>query len=185
MWTIYEYREAIKNTLMRKVYAVPLIFWNRQLMELCDENTRCHGREGHFLIHYQGQKQRPEPMSWADREDDNYFLPLHPDFPDLKVRMVEIIEELDVIRREKYEAERFLSGLVLFPAPEQVFHDILGNTLFQECKVQVQQHASNTTEEWNSNADMAIHTFSNKHTAIVQAMKERIMANLLDTNTTN
>jgi hypothetical protein len=81
---------------------------------------------------------------------------------------------------EEYEASRFLSGLVLFPAPIKTFRKVLGRQLFGECEQEIEEHLSNVINSpWDANAQAAITTYVAHHDYILKAMNQRLLINLI------
>lgn len=175
-----DYRESIKSSLMHMLYFKQYIYWNDRLQELARENAMAYGRhDAEYSINYLGKNWAPEPFGWPDAIVSAYALPLHESLPELEERMAEIVTEFGELISEKYEAERFLSGLVLFPAHPDKFRDIIGDTLYSACAPDTTQYMTQDSRKWDNNAEAALQTYYKAHPHILQAMNERLMTNLI------
>lgn len=180
MLNLYDYRERIKDSLMVKLYDAQLIYWNRKLIVLASKNTDCHGRTGVYKIHYKGRNWDHQTMNFGERGHSNLFLRLHPDFPELEKEMEVIANEFEDLRDERYESERFLSGLVILPIPPHVFKDILGGTLYDVCSSYIERLAEYTSIKWDTNTRVTVHTYCDSNKDILQTMNKRLIANLIE-----
>ena len=108
---------------------------------------------------------------------------MHPNFPEELEDMAEIAEELDTLVEEKYETERFLSGLISFPAPAEIFAEILGDTLYSTIAAEIEKHVNYDPlmkpDEWNERQAVSLESFMRNKNYIVQAMRQRILLNLI------
>jgi len=185
MPTVYDYRSAIKDTLMRKLYQAQLKYWNNRISRLSNLNAMCYGRKIRsnsplYSIYFQHKRWQPDHLDWTDNVESAYCLALHPDFPDMRVEMLEIADEFEKLRNERYEAERFLSGLVLFTAPPERMEQILGHTLYSPCREAIKRFYGDYTEnQWDCNGEFSLRTFVEKNQGILKAMNARILYNLI------
>jgi len=138
-----------------------------------------------FSIYYEGQKWTPEPLpglDWCNWRIDASCVALN-ETSDFKARMDRIIYELDDIKTERYESERFLSGLVLFNGPPTVFEKVLGNTLYSAVAKQFEEHFTNfSSPDWSDWSDYSLKTYVNANKHIVDKMNERLLLNLITLN---
>lgn len=179
----YRFREIVKNDLMDKLYRAQFNYWNKKLKDLCKKNANFHGRYGEkYMIYFNNRKWEPSALNWLERPvyDNYYCLAIHPDHPEIRKDMEAIAEEVTEILDEKYEADRFLAGLFLFPAPAQIFNKILGDTLYNACRTELEKHCHKfSNESWDNNSKASLSDYANANTYIVEAMNQRIMLNLI------
>jgi len=184
MSSVYEYRAIIKDTLMHKLYYKQLQKWNKALLELSRKNSLSLGRThvSHIpqAIWFRNKKWLPEELDWSDSVEISFCTQLNPDYPEYAILMAEIADELSEIKTEKYESERFLSGLVLFNAPPNVYEKVLGNTLFSAISSEVYQHCKHYNGvEFKNDCKSTLITYVKTNTNIIQTMNERLMLNLI------
>lgn len=180
---------VIKDTLMAKLYELQFEHWNKRLTIVSQKNAICYNRDtDKYAIFYRNKKWRQQGMYWFDNEDNALCLPVHPDFPDIAQEMEIIATEFDEIIEEKYEVERFLSGLFLFLAPPEVFKKVLGVALYSACSEELSKHGMHVEMhmddiEWNSNAEDSLEVYLKDKSYIITAMNERLMMNLITPTT--
>lgn len=183
MSTAYNnYREAIKNAILKKLYQAQLDYWNGKLLDLSRANAVAYGRNdgATYAIYFRNKRWAPEHVDWTDNLKPAYCLPLHPSSPNFVIQMGEIADELEELVDEKYEAERFLSSLVLFTAPPNRFKEVLGETLYAVCRADVEGAAGGFDQYcWNANDDQALQDFVKPNARIIAAMNERVLLNLV------
>lgn len=186
MSTVYEFREKIKTKLMEKLYSKQLAHWNSALIALSIENARSQDRvisaklPWEYSIYYRDKKWCPEFLDWTDNSESVYCIQLNPAYPDFETRMERIADELTDIREERYEAERFLSGVVLFNAPPEPYKRILGSTLYAVIASELKSHHYTIrSPDYSPNAEYGLIQFARKNISIVKAMNERLMMNLI------
>ena len=168
---------------MRRLYQEQLIFWNTELYKSAAEHSLCWGRKKEFLIHFNNKKWKPVFLDWTEEEDTAYCLAVHPDFPELLAEVKLITDELAELINEIYEADRFISGLLLFEAPAEAFANTLGSSLYTVCAAELKQHAYKfASESWDANTEAAMQVFITDNKYIVTAMNKRLMINLVTLN---
>jgi hypothetical protein len=181
----YTQAEIIRDTLLRNLYAKQEKYWRTALRDIVITNANHHGRTGErYGIHYLAQDWYPgAPVNKALFNEANLieYLPLHPEYAvEVEKELLTVVNELAQLELEEYECSRFLSGLVLFPAPIEVFHKILGTELFQECEKELAQHVINDPDyHWDANAQAALSTYVAQHDYILKAMKQRLLMNMI------
>ena len=169
---------------MGSLYSDQLKYWNKRLRILSVKNALCHGRKQdiriRYAIYFNRQEWRPQHLDWTDNDLSAYCLPLHPAFPEMQDEMTVIADELGEIEEERYEADRFMSGLVLFKAPPSIFLNILGGSLYAPCKTEIETFCSRyPTDVWDRNGEFSMNIFVEKYQYIIIAMKARILINLV------
>ena len=108
------------------------------------------------------------------------YLTLHDEYaPEIEKELLIITNELAQLELEQYETSRFLSGLVLFPAPIEVFQTILGRELAQECEKELANITTDPNYQWDCNAQAALTTYVAHHDYILKAMKQRLLLNMI------
>jgi hypothetical protein len=172
---------------MTKLYGKQLHLWNEALLQLGVENAyslnKNLGIVGYprYTIYYHNRTWKPVYLNWLAEEDEEVFgLDLNPAFPEYEKRMSRIAEELTELEDEKYEVERFVSGLVLFNALPKAYAKILGRTLYAAISVEIEQHCASFTDvEWETGSNKSLETYANNNKYIITAMNERLMMNLI------
>jgi len=171
---------------MTKLYDQQLKKWNGALLALGHDNALAYGRTIELCtvnsIYFRERKWIPERIAdWADWRIAAYCLPLFPDSADFVSRMERIADELNDIKDERYESERFLSGLVLFrvPSPE-IYEQVLGSTLFSAIAAEVKIHCRDFVDpDPSEHYDLSLQTYVTTNAEIVTTMNERLMLNLI------
>jgi hypothetical protein len=171
--------EIIRDTLLNRLFKIQIKFWKKKLDPIINTNAANQGVGlGNMLgIHYLGKNWRGSRFPAVT---DCTYLPLASDSSEFEKELLMIVNELAQLEAEEYEASRFLSGLVLFPAPVEVFQKVLGRQLFSECEQEIQNNllsAPNYT--WDANAQNAIMTYVNHHDYILTTMNQRLLVNLI------
>jgi len=179
-----DYGEVVKDSIMNLLYQGQLDHWNEQLTALSKRNVACYkdaNESRTYSILYEGKKYSPQEMDWAEvNMSMTHSLLLHPDFPDLEEDMSTIAAEVDELRKERYEASRFLGSLAVFNVPPNMLHGILGTSLFDIVRTALSKHWLNIERMgWAFNEQKALKTYLKENTSIITAMNERIMVNLI------
>lgn len=168
---------------MRKLYTDQLRYWNGELAQLSKDNADSLGRgfDGyHYAIFWNNKSYAPEKLDWTPSIEKAYCLPLNPRLPKLASRMQRIAEEYEELCDERYEAERFLSNLMLFSAPPKRLRKILGRTLYKVCEKNVERYCSGFSDrDWALNNEFSLKTFVENNQSIIKAMNARVIINLV------
>jgi len=185
MSTLYNFRSIMKDLLMQQLYDKQIKYWDKALEKIAAKNALNHGRTERYNVYFNHKRYYPLILEWCDTPiaKNQFCLPMHPDFPEEIEDMREIATELDDLAEEKYETERFLSGLISFPAPPEVFSSILGDTLYSTIAEEIEGHtgyaAQLNPDEWNVRQAVSLESFMRDKNYIVQAMRQRILLNLI------
>jgi hypothetical protein len=180
--------EIIRVTVLRKLYLKQEKYWRTELKGIVLCNARYHNRTAEkFGIHYLGKNWYPGrhlDQAFDEAYHDVQYLTLHPGYiqhaPEIEKKLLSICNELAQLELEEYECGRFLSGLVLFPAPLDVFEQILGQEIFEECKRELAQQLNNAPNySWDANAQAALTTYVAHHDYILKAMRQRLLMNMI------
>lgn len=175
------YRSVIKETVLRRLYDDQFNYWNKELQNLSAENAESQGRRGRgYSIFWKNREYAPQTVNWTSNGEKGYCLPLNPRVPEYTARMLEIAEEFDELAEERYEAERFLSNLVLFAAPPKRLQKILGRTLYRVVQKEIEHWCAGFSDaDWNVNNEFSLKTFVETNQEIIKKMNERVMLNLV------
>lgn len=186
--------ELAARQALRKLYFKPVKYWNDRLLNVCLLNQEAHGRKigklGVYSIHFDNRRWTPIYESdddWLNFIDETpkegvYCLPLHDNRPEFHDHMVEIAQELGELRDECHAAKRFISGLSLFPIPEKVFREILGDTLANGLELLLDKITlpASRASEWNENSQFSLDTFIRCNKGVATMMNQRILLNMID-----
>lgn len=181
--------ETVKNQLIVELYCSQLSFWNTKLQKLAKLNAEINGYTPENVspfwggIVFKGQLWSRVYMTDLPEESKQleYYFLIDESDPALWEQMEEITEELLAIKREKYETERFLSGLSMFDFPPAVLQKILGNNMFSV----VRDHLPHTSYEISPVEEHSLMTYVNNHRPILEHMNERILLNLITLDSFN
>lgn len=176
------YRMRIKTCVMERLYERQLEFWNRKLKELSRENADSYGRDPseEYAIFFRNRRWVPENLDWTDNEPPAYCLPLNPKIPDFEKRMAEIADEFEELCNEKYEAERFLSNIVLFAAPPKRYREILGETIYSFVRDELEAYCPGIEDrDWEVNNEYSMKEYVEANQRIIKSMNERVLLNLV------
>jgi len=183
-------RETIINSIIEQLYRPHWNYWHKNLGTIIQENKDYHGRKGNkedFGIYYAGKAwfipkliRTGEGPLGSETASEFNILPMHNKYPDMEKRLIKVtsnIAELDV---ETYEVNRFLAGLLLFPAPLELLETILGPSLYshigqclEELTEDLKQHI------WNDHTEIALQTYAKEHDYLIDAMCQRVMMSLI------
>ncbi len=178
MSTVFEYRALIKDTLMLKLYQQQILKWNKALYVLGQKNASTYSNiDLHtiYSIQYKGHIYTPEgsDKTWLESK---YVCSLNPNYSQFVEKMERIAYELNSMKTERYESERFLSGFVLFTATPATYERILGTILYSAIKLILEEH------QWlvnNAEEDRSINTYARHNKFIIKTMQERLLLNLI------
>ena len=179
-------RETFLMILLDRLFISQREFWRNKLQNFSNTNRIMHGRfsDHAYGIHYLNRNWEGNSENlWTE---DPIFLTIHPKLLDREKEILEIVGQLAVLETEEYEVNRFLSGLVLFPAPFRVLEKILGKELSTEIRSEFRIKGSLNLQEvyedsspWDENADKAIMTYVNQHKYILTIMNQRLVTNMI------
>lgn len=178
-----QYRREIKQAIMTNLYWKQLEYWNDRLVNLSHRNAELYNRNdgAPYAIHFRNRRWAPTGLHWDDFEQIGgtvaYCLPLK---PELREEMKEIADEFEALCDEKYEAERFLSNLVLFSIPPKRYRAIIGRTLYRLIQQTVEDFCQNFTDaDWELNSEYSLREYVENNREIITKMNERVMINLV------
>jgi len=183
MSTASDYRMVAKTALMKRLYQTQLMYWNRRLSQLSLRNAVSLGRKDpeKYSIYFNNRRWCPSTLSDLGREGHTaYCIELNPEMPDYHQEMTLISEELLTLINERYEADRFLSGLLLFHAPPSKIERILGATLYAVCSKEILAHTKETPEDPEPLVGLSLQDYIEANKSILRAMNQRLLINLID-----
>ena len=178
------FREIFRAILLDRLFVPQREYWKTKLQDIIDTNRIMHGKRSNhpYGIHYLNRNwEGNRENEWGE---EPIFLSLHPEILHKEKEILEIVGQLAELETEEYEVNRFLSGLVLFPAPFKVFEKILGKQLSEEISSVTLlrpglQEDHEESMPWDENANSAIMTYVKQHDYVLKVMNQRLVINLI------
>lgn len=174
-------REQVIDLIHNDLYAPHWKFWHKKLKTLIEQNGDFHGRPRQINqgIFYAGQAWFIPTYVLVDASEFD-IIPLHPEYPNLEKDAIKITANLSELDIETYEVKRFLAGLMLFPAPQDVMKTLLGSALYGRIgKFYQTLDGENKRHVWNDAVSTAFHAYAKEHDYLINAMCQRVMMNLI------
>jgi hypothetical protein len=174
-------REKVINNIQHDLYDPHWKFWHKKLNALIAENSGYHGRPRQINqgIFYANQAWFV-PTGAATEVSEFDIIPLHPEYPKLEETAIKITANLSELDIETYEVKRFLAGLMLFPAPQDIMKTLLGSALYGRIGKYYQElESENKGHVWNDAISLAFHSYAAEHDYLINAMCQRVMMNLI------
>ena len=185
----FDYGMVVKDGLFDRLYRPQLEYWNKRLRGLSERNVACYAREDEAFnlddqsfvaIFYEGDTFSLLPL---DEDDD----PISPYCLELFGGDKELVQEFDVVsgeiqklKRERYEAQRFLAGLMMFDPPPAQLVEILGDGLGRVCQNVIRERGWAAGEmQWAPHEPKALETFLEEQHPIITAMQQRMLLNMI------
>ena len=97
------------------------------------------------------------------------------DNPELEKQAIKIVSNLEELNMEMYEVQRFLAGVLLFPAPLEVLKETFGNSLFGRIK----KFFAPTQFTWGENEKAIYLDYIEEHGYLIDSMCQRIMISMM------
>jgi len=178
-------REIFRAILLDHLFIPQREYWKTKLQSFIDTNRIYHGKRlNHpYGIHYLNQNwEGNRENEWGE---DTIFLSLHPEILDKEKEILEIVGQLSELEAEEYEVNRFLSGLILFSAPFEIFERVLGKQLSEEIRASILAvkpdllEIHETRNPWDDNSKRALMTYVDQHEYVLKAMNQRLVINLI------
>lgn len=185
------YREHFREVLLQHLYQPQETHWEKELQTLININTSCYGKLTNPFIGIHYLNKNWSVIAKLDLNFNITYLTLHPDFLPKEAELLEVVGQLSELEAEKYEVSRFLSGLVLFPAPVKVLQDVLGKQLSQEIcsefltkqylskEVDLREYYEDLSSAWDDNAQTALMTYVDQHKYLLKLVNQRLLINLI------
>lgn len=180
------FNEKISERMIDELYSAQLKFWNHRLQQLAYKNAQCHNHphEEDFnedlsilggIVH-KGRTWTWISLDWLDEwRETEYSYPLFIGDDKLVADVVETTEELMAIKKEKYETQRFMSGLSLFQVTKKILESILGENLFYI----IRPFSKDLPPEVEDAEEVALMTYVKKHKTTLEHMNQRVLVNLI------
>lgn len=172
--------EVLIRSTLHCLYAKQREFWREKLTGLIAKNLETLGRKCHPRqagIHYAGRAWF-RPWMEAKEAKDFTITRVHPEH---EKEAISIISHLGELEMEEYEVGRFLSGLLLFPAPANDIKAVLGEQLITE--IENEEKVSFDTLGCSTgvmnNQVKALQQYAKEHDYIIAMMTERILAKMI------
>ena len=169
---------------MQKLYSKQITYWNQKYSQAVLKLAEAQGQDMETIIFtnvavtYKGRNWTSMSEYWLiDDHDQVYYLPLTDDMPELVKEFVPIFKEFTKLKRERYETDRFISGLLLFSLTPDSMCEVLGDNLYGLIQKLYNERNSITSKDLFHPKSLA--TFLKKHRKIVQHMQERMVINLI------
>jgi hypothetical protein len=178
--TYFSAWSVIKHDILDGLYGTQIRFWNNKLAKLIQKNGQFQGviipeaMAAKSAIQQGSHSWTALPINWLEvSHDPEYHFSLFPDSPDLEEDLIKISHELAKIKKERYESDRFLSGMVMYVPTSEELREILGDNLYSLVNYKV---ADTTTDILAFNT---LEHFLEINAHILEHMQERVLLNLL------
>jgi len=185
----FDYGLVVKDGLFTRLYTPQIEYWNKRLRDLSARNVATYAREDEAFnlddksfcsIFYEGETFSLLPVDEDDDPKSPYCLELSGTDRELAEEFPIIAEEIHKLNRERYEAQRFLAGFLLFDPPPSKIVNVLGDGLGRICHNVIRERGWNPNEmQWNISEPMALETFLEDQQPIVTAMQQRVLLNMI------
>ena len=185
----FDYGMVVKDGLFDNLYRPQLEYWNKRLRELSDKNVACYAREDEAFnlddqsfvaIFYEGDTFALLPLDEDDDPVSPYCLELYGGDPALVEEFSVVAGEIQKLKRERYEAQRFLAGLMMFDPPPAMLEKILGDGLGTVCQNVIRERGWASSEMlWDPHEPAALETFLEEQQSIITAMQQRMLLNMI------
>jgi hypothetical protein len=185
----FEYGMVIKDGLFNQLYRPQLIYWNQRLRNLSERNVAAYAREDEAFnlddqsfvsIFYDGETFGILPLDEDEDPVSPYCLELYASDKDLLEEMTIVAHEIKKLKQERYEAQRFLAGFMMFDPPPRILEKTLGDGLTRLCQNIVRAYGWAWDEmQWDPHEPAALETFLDEQRPIITAMQERMLLNMI------
>lgn len=185
----FSYGMVVKDGLFDRLYRPQLEYWNKRLRVISDKNIAAYARcddafnaDDHSFvsIFFDGETFGLLPLDEDDDPTSPYCLELYDKDPELVQEMQIVAHEIHKLKRERYESQRFLAGLMLFDPPPAKLASVLGDGLTRICHNVIRENDWALTEmQWQVSEPDALETFLEEQKPIITAMQERMLLNMI------
>lgn len=172
----------MKRALMNTLYSSQVSHWNYEFALIVQRHALSLGVELDINeaykagIRYDEKTWKTLSADWMEPVPQiEYLVPTDFMLDDVRRDFERVIPELDKIIKERYEADRFISGLSLYNLRYDQLENILGDNLFGIVKVM----ARGLSREEEVYEPMPLAQFLQERAHVVEAMQERVIINLL------
>lgn len=185
----FEYGMVVKDGLFDRLYTPQLHYWNKRLRAISEKNVACYAREDEAFnlddksfvaIFYEGDTFNLLPLDEDETPTSPYCLELFTNDKELDAEFSIVAQEIQKLNRERYEAQRFLAGLMMFDPPIGKLNIILGDGLGRVCQNIIRDYGWTADKmQWELYEPAALETFLSEQQSIIQAMQERMLLNMI------
>jgi hypothetical protein len=185
----FDYGMVVKDGLFDRLYRPQLEYWNKRLRSLSDRNVACYAREDEAFnlddqsfvaIFFEGDTFSLLPLDEDEDPISPYCLELFTGDKDLVDEFIVAAGEIQKLKRERYESQRFLAGLMMFDPPPAKLESVLGDGLGRICQNVLRDRGWNSAEmQWDPHEPAELETFLDEQQGIITAMQERMLLNMI------
>ena len=185
----FDYGMVVKEGLFDDLYRPQLEYWNKRLRSISERNVACYAREDEAFnlddqsfvsVFYEGDTFGLLPLDDDDDPVSPYCLELFTGDPELTREFSVVAHEIRKLKQERYEAQRFLAGLMMFDPPPAMLVEILGDGLGQVCQNVIHKRGWAASEmQWDPHEPAALKTYLDEQAPIIEAMQQRMLLNMI------
>lgn len=185
----FDYGMVVKDGLFDRLYRPQLEYWNKRLRILSERNVACYAREDEAFnlsdqsfvaIFFEGDTFSLLPLDNDEDPISPYCLELYGGDVSLVDEFTVVAGEIQKLKRERYEAQRFLAGFMLFDPPPAVLQNVLGDGLGRICQNVLRERGWVPAQmQWAPHEPAALETFLEEQQGIITAMQERMLLNMI------
>lgn len=186
----FDYGMVVKEGLFERLYIPQITYWNNRLRALSERNVACYAREDECFnlndqtfvsIFFEGEAFN---LLLIDEDDDvsvsPFCLELYTQDQELLDEMQIVAHEIHKLKQERYEAQRFLAGFMLFDPPPRILETILGDGLNRICQNVLHSHGWALDQmQWDPHEPAAFETFLKEQQPTITAMQQRMLLNMI------
>jgi len=177
----------IKADMLNGLYNTQISHWNTKLATIIQRNAQHLGttlsipQSRRAAIQYKNKSWAAMPLNWlADRTiPPDYHFPLFDGDPELQERLGKVTHEMQKIKRERYESDRFMSSLNMYGLSGNQLHKILGDNLYKLISKNADSLFSDSGEIFQP---IPLKDFLLQHNKILEHMQKRVIVNFLMTD---
>lgn len=183
--------EAAKYSIMYALYVTTVHQLNKELKQILLNNAAAHNRSTNevYTLFFDGKARGLLSVMPHHEEKSNVFcLPLHETLKPGEQNIRNLVEEIESVREEIYQVDRFISHLVTIRIPMSKLREYLGETLtnlMQKVPAKYNVWAfkpvleDEITTNWHQNSEEMLKALIEPNKEIINKMKERILLNLI------
>jgi hypothetical protein len=172
-----------KGKLLAELYEGQITFWNHKLKVIIQKNARAatgliisEAQAGTYAIQHGKTCYECLPVSWLKPR-----LPPERHFTltqgaGLSTELFQVAEELNILKKERYESDRFISALTMYFPTRYQLRNIFGDTLYRTI-VGIVQPLKNERDDIFQ--PILLEEFLEQNQYILNHMQERILVNLI------
>lgn len=185
--TSYDPWLIIKADMLNGLYTTQILHWNTKLAEIIQRNAQLLGTALSLpvartaAIQYKNKSWTALPLNWLSDVTipPNYNFPLCSSDPELESRLEKVTNEMQKIKHERYESDRFMSSLNMYGLSGNQLHQILGDHLYRVIAKNADSLFCDSDKIFHP---VPLNEFLARHSKILDHMQERVMVNYLMTD---